>query len=253
MIAALSFCNGDRAMALELSRHIECLRGVEKHRIFIFHPSNVESADIAKLCAESFGEMRDIPYEERLKGWPDGPNQCFFEAANYISLIRGNDPWLWMEADCVPMRPRWMDAIEAEYYMVGRPILGAFENSWSKGEITGRHVTGVGVYPRDFIHQAPSLKTIVAATTQYRDYGTIPPAFDVYLSPYSVPLCGESQTMRHYWKSHRYHRTGNGVECAFRSPYGASPVVDMSAALIHGAKDFSLLDIVQSQLSAVSN
>lgn len=236
-------------MALELARHIECLRGVERHRCFLLHPSNVESSDIAKLCAEAFGEMRDIPYEERLKGWPDGPNQCFFEAANYISQLRGNDPWLWMEADCVPMRPPWLDKINSEYYAVARPILGAFENSWANGEITGKHVTGVGVYPNDFIHRAPSLKTIIDATIQYRAYNTVPPAFDVYLAPYSVPLCGETTTMRHYWKSHEYRRTSSGVECAFRAPYGASPVVDMAASLIHGCKDFSLLDLVQEQLS----
>lgn len=252
MIAALSFCKSDAAMALELVRHIECLRGVDRHRCFIFRPSNVECGEISRLCSDSFSEMRDVPYEERLKGWPDGPNQCFFEAANYISLCGLKQPWLWLEADCVPMRPSWLDAIEDEYYTVGRPILGAFEKSWGNKEIVGKHVTGVAVYAHDFIHKAPSLKTIIGATQQYRDYGQIPPAFDVYLAPYSVPMCGETKTMRHYWKSHSYGRTERGVECSFKSQYGASPVVDMDAALIHGCKDYSLLNLVQKRLSAAA-
>jgi hypothetical protein len=236
-------------MALELARHIECLGGVKEHKLLLLNPSNVSAVEILAVLENSFGWLKHITYPPRLNGWPDGPNQCYSVAAQEVMKIAGDEPWLWLEADCVPMYPRWLDDIQHEHRYCGMPILGALEPTFAlDGNAVSKHVTGVAVYPHDWWKKCPVLRSLVTTTETYRTQGGLPPAFDVYIAPYSVPLCGFGSTMRHYWKSHTYRQVGGEVLCRFQSPYGASPTVDMNAALIHGCKDYTLLDIVQGRL-----
>lgn len=251
MICAFSFCEHDRLMALELSKHIEVLGGVSRHRCVLLHPFDTDAREIARHLKPAFESVQILTYPPRLNGWPDGPNQCFYVAAKAIEQMAGNEPWLWLEADCVPTRPEWMEQIYAEWKYCGMPILGALCNTFDlAGKVCGKHVTGVAVYPHDFYTKCPPLRTIVESTEQYRQQDAKPPAFDTYIAPYSVPMCGETQAIRHYWKSHSYKEKNGEVRCSFEIPYGISDLVDMTAAMIHGAKDFSLLDIVQARLCA---
>lgn len=250
MIAAFSFCKSDYAMALELAKHIHCLGGVRQHHCLILHPESVDSREIADLMHAVFGKVTVETYVERFVGWPDGPNQCFQVATTTIFKLGGKDPWLWLEADCVPTHPEWLDQIQHEHRFCGQPILGALENTFgSNNKVIGQHVTGVAVYPHDWLKQCPPLRSLIDATEMYRRQGNSPPAFDTYCAPYSVPLCATGGTMRHYWKSFGYVEHDGIVTCEFKSPYGALNEVDMRAALIHGCKDYSLLDLVQKNLT----
>lgn len=251
MICCFSFCQNDRAMALELALHIECLGGVQRHSCLLFHPEDVEGRDIFEHL-RVFGSVAEVPYRETLKGWPDGPNQCFYEASRWIETLPSKEPWLWLEADCVPTRPRWLDDIESEYRYSGKTVLGVLNNTFRlDGKTSGEHVTGVAVYPHDFLSNCPSLRFIVATTEQYRAAGHCPPAFDCYIAPYAVPNCAPSTTIQHFWKSYDFcEGLDGGIYCKFQKPYGASNRVDPQAALIHGAKDFSLLNIIQIRLTA---
>jgi len=250
MIAVFSFCDSDRAMALELARHIECLGGVKAHKCILLNPTGTKADDIAAHLQDSFGVFKHVEYKPQLNGWPDGPNQCFAVAAETVFASGWQEPWLWMEADCVVTRPPWLDQIQMEHRYCGQPILGAFENTFGPdGKVVGNHVTGVAVYPWDWWKTCAPLRSLVTATETYRLAGNSPPAFDVYLAPYSVPKCATGVTMRHYWKSHSYREVDGEVLCQFKVNYGGHPVVKMDAALIHGAKDYSLLDIVQKRLT----
>lgn len=243
-------------MALELARHIECLGGVQRHWFMVFHPDDVEARDIIEALRSVCSHVSDMLYRETLKGWPDGPNQCFYEAAKTVELLTKGcpetPPWLWLEADCVPTRPRWLDDIESEYRYSGKTVLGVLNNTFRlDGKTSGEHVTGVAVYPHDFLSNCPSLRSIVATTEQYRAAGHCPPAFDCYIAPYAVPNCAPSTTIQHFWKSYDFcEGLDGGIYCKFQKPYGASNRVDTQAALIHGAKDFSLLNIIQRTLTA---
>jgi len=216
----------------------------------IFHPDDVDGREIGDHLHKAFRTVAVHPYRETLKGWPDGPNQCFLEAARTIELLPNREPWFWMEADCVPTRARWLDDIETEYRYCGQPILGVINKTFgADGKVNGEHVTGVAVYPHDFLSQCPPLKSIVNSTSEYRRAGHFPPAFDCYIAPYTVAKCAKSHAIRHYWKSHSFKETNDGeISCKFKTNYCASNIVDLSAALIHGAKDFSLLDIIQRKI-----
>lgn len=250
MICVFSYCESDKAMAFQLARHINCLGSVKEHSCILIHPEGVDFYDIEEQLRPVFGSYRRVTYKETLKGWPDGPNQCYAVAAKTVFDMPGSDPWLWLEADCVPTRPEWLTQIEREHRYCGLPILGAFESTFGlDGKVIGRHVTGVAVYPHDWWKTCAPLRSLETATDGYRRTGSSPPAFDVYIAPYAVPACATGKTMRHYWKSHSYREIDGEVVCEFTTPYGASNKIDMNAALIHGCKDYSLLDIVQARLT----
>jgi hypothetical protein len=251
MIVAFSFCESDKLMALELARHIEAMGSVSRHDCLLLHPKDVDAREIAEVLQPAFGDFEALEYVPRLNGWPDGPNQCFQVAAKSIWLRREETPWLWLEADCVPTMPEWLDKIEAEYRFCGKSILGVLNDTFGlDGKVIGKHVTGVAVYPQDFWSKCAPIRSIVDASEMYRRNGACPPAFDVYIAPYAVPKCAPSNAIRHYWKSHSYKENEAGqIECRFTTPYGASNVVKMDTPLIHGCKDFTLLDLVQNGLT----
>lgn len=251
MVAAFSFCESDHTMARELARHIECMGGVDRHHVLLICPEGVESKDIEDPIFSAFGNIHVAKYTEKRKGWPDGPNQCFAVAAEIVQAIPGNEPWLWLEADCVPVRPAWLDEIEAEYRFGQKDIMGNVNSTFGMdGKVSGQHVTGVAVYPHDFLKKCPVLRTIVESNAQYRAQGHLPPAFDCYIAPYVLPNYCESHTIQQFWKSHNFRESPDGIRCDFSKPYGASNVVRRDAVLIHGCKDFSLLDIIQRRLTA---
>lgn len=254
MICVLSFCDSDMPMAVDLSRHIEAMGGVRNHRCLILCPAPVAWRPVEQALHAAFESVELVTYPPRLKGWPDGPNLAFFTAAESVFRKYPKETWLWLESDCVPMHQRWLDSIANEYRFCGKTILGAIENAFGlDGKPAGEHVTGVAVYPGDFITKCPPLRTLVTTTEHYRKSGALPPAFDVYLSPYTLPNVAKTQTIRHYWKSEAFSEAIDGqVYCRFRNPYGASNRVDMDAALIHGCKDASLLNIVQGRLSGLT-
>lgn len=249
MNVVFSFCEHDREMATALARHIECLGGVGEHEVFLLYPENVNAREIMGPLKESFLAVHIVTYPPMLNGWPDGPNQCFQVACE--TMLPKKEPWLWLEADCVVTTPKWLDIIQKEYQWHGRPVLGVKNDSFApNGKVDGQHVTGVAVYPHDLLKLCPSLKTMTKATKAYREGGTLPPAFDCYIAPWAVKNCAETSVIRHYWKSRNFRESLNGtVYCDFQVPYGVSNIVDMDAVLIHGAKDFSLLDIVQKRLT----
>jgi hypothetical protein len=252
IICVFSFCASDRAMALEIARHIEAMGGVTKHRCIVLHPSNVDGREIIRHLESAFGEVRIVAYRPYLHGWPGGPNQCFYEAAKAVLEMPGNAPWLFMEADCVPTNPTWLDEIASEHQLCEQPILGVFNDTFdANGRVVGQNIEGVAVYPRDLLKRCAQLRTIIDSTEQYLRWGAVPPSFNTYIGPYTTKICAPATTIAHYWKSHSYKLWEDGiVRCRFKIPYGADDEVDMNAALVHGAKDFSLLDLVQGRLAA---
>jgi len=240
-------------MALETARHIEAMGGVRQHSCVALYPDNVQVHEIESCLMRSFGQFKSLPYRETLKGWPDGPNQAFATAARAMMTF-SKEPWLFMEADCVTTRPSSLDEMAQEYQYCGQPVLGVLENTYGPdGEISGRHPNGVAIYPWDWWKICPILSSMEAATDSYRSSGNLPPAFDCYQAPYSTPRCAESRTIANLWKSFGFTEENGQVKCQFRQEYGASAIVDMNAALIHGCKDFSLLNIVQSRIAALDN
>lgn len=254
LVCVLSFCREDRAMAVELALHIEAMGGVSRHQCLVLHPSNVDGSEIEDCLRRVFRAVKDVPYAPRLSGWPAGCNLAFYEAAKAVQEMAGNEPWLWMEADCAPTRPPWLDEIATEHRFCGQPMLGVFSDTFDQhGKVVAGNIEGVAVYPHDLLKRCPPLRSIVATTEQYLRGGFTPPSFNTYLSAYTTKMCASASTIAHFWKSHSYRLLEDGItRCQFRIPHGADDEVDLNVPLIHGAKDDSLLNLVQERLAGTT-
>src|SRR5208337_4343819 len=76
-------------------------------------------------------------------GYWGGPNLMFKAAMELMEREFPGSPMLWCEADTVPMRPTWLEEIEAEYAACGKPFLG--QKITDSADFT--YMTGTAVYP----------------------------------------------------------------------------------------------------------
>lgn len=272
MIAVFSFCASDREQAVHLAQHIEALRGVERHDCLLLHPTDTNARGIMEPLKASFQTLEVMDYAPLFTGWPQGPNQCFQVACGAMLKRDERDGWLWLEADCVPTTPRWLDVLQSEYRYAGRPVMGVLNDSVdTRGTITGQHVTGVAIYPNDFVKLCPTVKDLSRVTECYLRAHERVPAFDCYIAPYAVKNCVQTKLIQHAWKSfdfleHEFSQFGRipdrsridegrmfnstfSLSCRFQQSYSGCRVPDIGeAVLVHGSKDTSLLDIIQKRL-----
>lgn len=100
-----------------------------------------QSAEVARLveyCRRLDGtEIWVIPAQERGLAYPHRNNSAFHHAA---VKCKGK-PFLWLEPDCVPLRPGWVKAISEAYRQCGKPILISSDEN-PPDDLVG----GIGVY-----------------------------------------------------------------------------------------------------------
>lgn len=147
MLAVLNFCSKDRDMALNLLKWIQELGDVRRHDIILLTGIATKvgglTQELELLAHDMFGNM--IPrvtdtQEER--GWPMSPNNAWRDTV-FLMRMKIGRPWLWLEPDCVPITPDWLDKIELEYEVAlkkGKAFMG--------GEIMNpqHRMSGPGVY-----------------------------------------------------------------------------------------------------------
>lgn len=71
---------------------------------------------------------------------PETVNLLFRTAVRYIEKV-SKQPFFWCEVDCVPLVADWMDRLEAEYFVVGKPYMGF------KRDIPFPHISAPAIYP----------------------------------------------------------------------------------------------------------
>lgn len=163
LLCVIAFCGKDAHATEELLKWIEELGGCQNHHCLLVADNKVEPRQRAfiKMRAEScFASAEEIefvepPLPEVLK-WPPWrfyANQMFLRAAEHI-FVNYRLPFLWLEADAVPMRMGWLDTIANSYYGQPKrfhgPIIIAGENRpahWPE-----KHMAGVAVYPMTAVH-----------------------------------------------------------------------------------------------------
>jgi len=76
--------------------------------------------------------------------WP--PNRAFHETARHVAKFK--EPWLWLEADAIPLRTGWLQQIDLEYRRAGKAFMGSVVPDFG-------HMNGVGVYPANTPERIP--------------------------------------------------------------------------------------------------
>lgn len=153
MLVCLNFCQKDRDQALRLLQWIGELGGAKGHDcVLSFNQEalrdNASYLEVVEEARKHFdsGEIF-VPPDEDERGWPQAPNHAW---KSWVIHVRHQiqKPFLWLEPDCVPIMPGWLDAISAAYETASK-----LDKHFLGAEVTEpRHrLSGVAVYPANTI------------------------------------------------------------------------------------------------------
>lgn len=211
---------------------------------------------LAKVCFKSVSFIK-TPYTIKLSKtgdspWPVGPNWMFYCTAFYMGMT-SKDGWLWLEPDCVPLCPGWLEKIEAEYQTCQKPFLGPVIETQNKS-FKPQYLNGTSVYPANALKyfHAPMVDFLKGAGN----------AFDVAASGQTVPNSYFSSLIQHgytdqrginHWGTHpnqplvfkEVREEGDGANVV------TPEVISDKAVLFHPCKNSSLIDLLRKRREQV--
>lgn len=261
MLLVMPVCAVDLELARNVADWICTLGGAQNHRALLVWAPEVQQSDkdyILERFNKSFARVNQMSprIPDSVSGWPDAPNLTFEYVVHYCCVVdpkySEGGPWFFFEADQTPMRPGWLNAIEEEYYKLGKPCMGVLEQSWKvppggQKVPAGHHLVGTAVYP-------PYFHTL---TDSYKNCRRI--AFDVKMQKDLVDRgrCAHTNLMLHCWLTENFRRIEDGsIVCDKREGrlpgqigYSLDRVVKPTDdfAVVHGCKDGSLLRLLQKE------
>jgi hypothetical protein len=170
-----------------------------------------------QVIADNEGVTSDWKVDAKIRD-AAGPNSLFRQAAWFFHFKPMLGPWLYLEPDCVPLKPTWADDLEAAYVTsatAGKPFFGAGMRSQT-GEA---YLNGAAIYPQNAVTLAASLVT----RTMWKEYPEMETSFD---------MAGGKEVLR---KS----QITDLIQLDYRS---ADPKPKPGALLFHGDKDGKLIN-----------
>lgn len=204
-------------MKWESSVSYECLLSYER-------TTNPSSA--TAVAAKYFSKVHHHIYDPApVKRWPDAPNWAWQTTARYIES-NFQEPWLWWEADAVPLKANWISILDEEYREAKKPFMG------HRVEDMG-HLNGVAVYPHNISHYAYNAMLCRAA------------AWDVVISQETPGQQHEcNHLIGHCWNLTPQGQpvNGDGLPVTFPNQQEVKRLIDHNWVLFHRCKDGTLQD-----------
>lgn len=239
LIAVLPYHRGDIELAKNLLLWIKELGGCPGHSCILVADNVIpkeERQAVKALALPSFANVDTIPVAIPSTGF--APNHMFLMAAQQI-MFSYKLPWLWMEPDCVPLKPGWLSTLSAEYAGSPKRLLGNLIEATQPG-LPSVHLTGVSIYPCDVFPLFDAFKSLSSANV----------AWDMEAASATVPRAKNSQFMSHLWGTRELPPTFV-KESAAGLPVNAKPLsfINPDAVLFHRVKDGSLINLLREQLA----
>lgn len=245
MIIVLPFCNKDALTQVKNLAWMFELDGKTQFECLLAWPDSTKPEFIEKVRAGAskvFAKVHEFTYPEATETtWPAGPNWAWQSVARWIPMItnsKGNTypfekvlpdgtPWLFLEADAVPLKPGWMQTLADEYRRGGKPFMGHVVKDMG-------HMNGVAVYPnhvafyaRDALHAVHS-------------------AWDAVLREQTIEFThNANHLIQHCWVLRNQDTPmhfGDGPAPSFRDPGHMHRILEPNAVLFHRTKDGSLIN-----------
>jgi hypothetical protein len=230
--------------------------GLEEHPV-IFFPTPA-AKDTAYEHAERLGAETYPLTQDFEGGAPVACNRHFASVVFALAKMGNTDPFLWMELDMLPVKPRWAVALSEDYRYGGTPFRGVLVNMPFNvnGKITFRDndqmMMGTGIYPPN-MEKDERIKPLLLDLAKPYSMNPREP-FDVYLR-WPIRNIGVSHTelIADMWATQNYRSTPQGIVCesvdhGSRVVRPRGGIVSSKAALIHGCKDGSLADIILGRM-----
>ena len=110
--------------------------------IIVAAKSQAERVDrLCKYCYELDGtKLVVLPKHEPNEPYPHCNNSAFHQAAVFMK----GSPFLWMEADSIPLKPGWVKTLSEEYKHLGKPFMLSSDSN-PPHDLVG----GIGIYGPD--------------------------------------------------------------------------------------------------------
>jgi hypothetical protein len=248
MNIVFAYHNGDAELALLSAKAITSFGINMRHKATVCATNDSALLfDIIEELKKSFPEVGRIIAQDGFNGWPLGPNQMFSDAAAQCYSV--NEPWMFWEPDCVPMKQGWADDLEAEFRKEPAILGHQYEGGMAtNGKNIYKMIVGSAIYPPNFLDFCPSARSLDNYNLAYRSAGSIPEPWDVRCRWNFMAIGRDCPLMRTYWRSVNYQwkdgkivffaedpesQAIQGVTCPDR-------VISSKAVVIHGCKDGSL-------------
>jgi hypothetical protein len=234
MIVALGFCQKDAAAARDMLSWCEQLGGCRDFdALLVTDPSTQWSECVSTMdqAAKVFRTVSFAAAEKSVPTWPQGANELFKAAAAWSRKVR--QPFLWLEADAIPLRPGWLKAIHFAYNGCGQLFMGRVYRS-RKADLPERVLSGIAVYPPETEHLFKSV---------WRD--DVP--WDVATASVGVRYAADTDLIQWFWGKLNRAPTfvlNKGTQI---SEYTYTlDQLQPNAVLFHRNKDGTLLDCLRS-------
>ena len=140
-------------------------------------------------------------------------------------MAQFNNPWLWMEADAIPLKRGWLEKLQDLYWVGGKSFAGPIVKD--KG-----HMNGTGIYPANTPNRIP------AALAQPRT------AWDVVMKKEMISDCLDLHPYYfHAWSMHGedFHPYLGGAVPTFPTQSRVDKI-PKQAVVMHRCKDGSLIE-----------
>lgn len=242
----------DKHLLPDLTECLLKLGGLEEHPI-IFFPTPA-AKDTAYEAAERLGAETYPLTQDFEGGSPVACNRHFASVVFALGKLGNTDPFLWLEADMLPVKPRWADKLFEDYRYGGTPFRGVIVQTPfnENGKIVFRDndqmMMGTGIYPPN-MERDERIKPLLMDLAKPFSMNPREP-FDVYLR-WPIRNIGVSHTelIADMWSTQNYRSTPEGIVCESvdhgdRVVRPRGGLVNPKAVLAHGCKDRSLADIV---------
>lgn len=173
-------------------------------------------------------------------------NRTFAAVCAHLRSQSNTDPFIWMERMC-PIKPDWLNAIEAEYRLMQRQHLGDIQPTYFSA---GKAADGSPLFREEYKHMragvyGPNLVNSVILPFLHKQ-------FEINLQYEIVPQAVESRTIKTIYASANFTMTPDKIrgekttESAIRKRIEIN-IRDGDVALVHGCRDGSLERLILKQ------
>lgn len=146
---ALPFHAGDCDSAIELLRWIGALSNVKRFPAVLVADAGTpfdKAIEAKELAGAAFSMCDLVVPPKSVHGWIAGANHLWKAAMRYG--YERSTPILWLEPDAIPLKPTWLDALDAAYSQIGEAHMGAIEECRQVG-LPQKMMSGVAIYGQE--------------------------------------------------------------------------------------------------------
>lgn len=232
LLLALQFFNGDRDQAYRLARLIHKMQSGPSQTADFLFTWRFDAEHDPKMTALMQEKFKVHTHKSRMHhaGWPNGSNAIWCDLMLKLSERQGlgYKAVLTFEADCVPLTMDWIERLSAEWDKQQKYAVGHIHPCHGPGDVSQLHLNGNAMYSCNPMH----LKEIArhGCPTGW--------GHDVLFAKYVQKLgWADTNVIRSFWRSKDFDNER------------LSALLDQGTAMLHGCKDSSLMDLVESQIA----